>query len=77
MKHDNWPYTYGPPPENIPDGHGGWPGSWLILAFLIVAPLIYFGPQLGAVEAWLIDAYRAFDGWVAPIREFFFGKGEI
>ncbi len=70
MKNDNWPYKYGPPPEELPKNDNGWPGTWLLLAFLLIAPLIYFGPQLGAVEAWLVDLYRTVDNWVAPIREF-------
>jgi hypothetical protein len=50
--------------ENRPDGFT----SIAILAFVVVVPLIYFGPQLGAVEAWFVAIYRAIDGWVAPIR---------
>ncbi|NGO55870.1 hypothetical protein [Allomesorhizobium camelthorni] len=73
MKNDNWPYKYGPPPDELPENDHGWPGSWLLLAFLLIAPLIYFGPQLGAVEAWLFSLYRALDNWVAPIREFVLG----
>lgn len=73
MKNDNWPYKYGPPPDDLPEHDSGWPGSWLLLAFMLVAPLIYFGPQLGAIETWLIDVYRIIDGWVAPIRELVFG----
>lgn len=75
MKQDNWPYEHGPPPEELPEGDSGWPASWLIVAFFVVAPLIYFGPQLGAVEAWLIDFYRMVDQWVVPIRELFQGNG--
>jgi hypothetical protein len=58
-----------PPPEGSEDR----PDEFIsvpFLAFVIIAPLIYFGPQLGAVEAWLVDIYLAIDGWVAPIREF-------
>lgn len=73
MKNDNWPYKYGPPPEELPDSDDGWPGTWLLLAFLLIAPLIYFGPQLGAVEAWFADIYRMIDGWIVPIRELVFG----
>jgi hypothetical protein len=44
-----------------------------LLAFLVIAPLIYFGPQLGAVEAWIVDIYQAAVRWMAPIREFVLG----
>lgn len=47
--------------------------SLAILAFAVVGPLIYFGPQLGAIEAWFIDGYRMIDSWAAPIRELVFG----
>jgi hypothetical protein len=61
-----------PPPEGSEDRPDGFI-SVAILAFAIIAPLIYFGPQLGAVEAWIVDIYRTIDDWVAPVREFFFG----
>jgi len=55
--------------EDRPDGFI----SVAILAFVIVVPLIYFGPQLGAVEAWFVDLYLTVDGWVTPVRELFVG----
>ncbi len=73
MKNDNWPYHYGPPPEELPENDNGWPGTWLLLAFVIIAPLIYFAPQLGVIEAWLVGAYTKIDSWVAPVRELVFG----
>jgi len=73
MKQENWPYKHGPPPEELRESDNGWPGSWLLLAFVVVAPLIYFGPQLRAVEAWFVDVYRAIDSWVTPVRELLFG----
>lgn len=54
--------------RNFAESDNGWPGSWLLLAFVVVAPLIYFGPQLRAVEAWFVDVYRAIDSWVTPVR---------
>lgn len=69
---DERPHTQLPPPggsEDRPDGFI----SLVILAFAVVGPLIYFGPQLGAIEAWLIDGYRMIDSWAAPIRELVFG----
>jgi hypothetical protein len=70
MKNDNWAYKYGPPPEDLSEKDNGWPGTWLLLAFVVIAPLIYFSPELGSVEAWIVDLYHAADRWVAPIREF-------
>lgn len=61
-----------PPPEGSEDRPDGFI-SLAILAFAIVAPLIYFGPWLRTAEAWLFGLYRAFDNWVAPIREFVVG----
>jgi hypothetical protein len=77
MKNDNWAYKNGPPPEELPEHDSGWPGTWLLLAFFVIAPLIYFGPQLGAVETWLVDLYHVIEGWVAPIRDMFFGNGGV
>ncbi len=68
MKSD-WRNHQLPPPEGSEDRPDGFI-SIVILTFAIVAPLIYFGPQLGAVEAWFLDLYRTVDSWVAPIKEF-------
>lgn len=68
MKSD-WRNNQLPPPEGSEDRQDGFI-SIAILAFVIVALLIYFGPQLGAVEAWFFDIYRTVDSWVAPMREF-------
>ena len=75
MKND-WRNDQLPPPEGSEDRPDGFI-SIAILAFAIVAPLIYFGPQLGVVEAWFVDFYRTVDGWIAPIRELFFGNGNF
>jgi hypothetical protein len=72
--HDNWPYKYGPPPEDPPANDDGWPMSWLMLAFVIVGPLIYFGPQLRAIETWFVEVYGVIEGALAPIREVFPGN---
>jgi len=50
---DDWRTNHNqlPPPEGSEDRPDGFI-SIAILAFVVVAPLIYFGPQLGAVEAW-------------------------
>lgn len=71
---DDWRSNHNqlPPPEGLEDRPDGFI-SIAILAFVFVAPLIYVGPQLGAVEAWVVGAYRAIDSWAAPVREFIFG----
>ena len=70
MKND-WRNHQLPPPEGSEDRPDGFI-SIAIVAFAIVAPLIYFGPQLGSVEAWIVDLYHTVESWVAPIREFVF-----
>lgn len=67
-----WRNNQLPPPEGTEDRPDGFI-SIAVLAFVLVAPLIYFGPQLGAVEAWLADIFRTIDGWIGPIRELAFG----
>jgi hypothetical protein len=67
MKHENWAYKYGPPPED------GWPASWLTLAFVVVGPLVYFGPESRALEAWLFAAYRTIESWILPFRDWLLG----
>ncbi|MDQ6436296.1 hypothetical protein RB623_19735 [Mesorhizobium sp. LHD-90] len=71
---DDWRANHNPlpPPDGSEDRPDGF-SSVAILVFVAVAPLIYFGPQLGAFEAWLVDIFRRVDGWAAPIREFFLG----
>lgn len=61
-----------PPPEGLEDRPDGFI-SVAILAFIILGPLIYFGPQLGAFEAWLVDVYRMVDSWMAPVRDYLLG----
>lgn len=61
-----------PPPDGSEDGPDGFIAV-AILAFVVVGPLIYFGPQLGTVETWFVDMYGMIDNWVAPTREFVFG----
>ena len=70
---DEWWSTHNqlPPPEYSNDQPDGFV-SLAILAFVIVSPLIYFGPQIGAVEDWFISIYRVVESWVDPVREFFF-----
>ena len=69
---DERPHTQLLPPDGSEDRPDGFI-SLAILAFALVAPLIYFGPQLGAVENWFVDMFWTIDSWVAPIREFVLG----
>lgn len=71
MKND-WRNNQLPPPEGSEDRPDGFI-SIAILAFAIVAPLIYFGPQLGTIEAWIVNLYHTADRWAAPIRELVLG----
>jgi hypothetical protein len=63
MKNENWAYKYGPPSDELPQNDHGWPQSWLMLAFVVVGPLIYFGPELRTIEAWLVAACRTGGSW--------------
>jgi hypothetical protein len=69
MKHENWAYKYGPPPDELPENDHGWPQSWLMLAFVIVGPFIYFGPELRMIEANLVSAYHTVESWILLIRD--------
>jgi hypothetical protein len=71
MKND-WRNDLLPPPEGSEDRPDGFLPI-AILIFAIMAPLIYFGPQIGSVEAWIIDLYHAADRWMALIRELVLG----
>jgi hypothetical protein len=73
MKHENWAYKYGPPPDELPGNDHGWPQSWLMIAFVIVGPLIYFGPELRRMEKWVFGGYRAIESWILPFRDWLFG----
>jgi len=69
---DDWWFTHNqlPPPEYSNDQPDGFV-SLAILAFVIVAPLIYFGPQIGAVEDWFFSIYRVVESWAEPIKKLF------
>jgi hypothetical protein len=64
-----WHVNPVPPPDEPAERRDGFT-FFVIIVFVVLGPLIYFGPQLGAAEAWLMDAYSAIDRWVAPIRQF-------
>lgn len=69
---DERPHVQLPPPDGSEDRPDGFI-SLAILALAVVGPLIYFGPQLGVIEAWLAGSHSMIDSWVAPVREFVFG----
>lgn len=73
MKHENWAYKYGPPPDELPENDHGWPQSWLMIAFVIVGPLIYFGPGWRMIEAWLIGGYQKIELWILPLGDWLLG----
>ena len=62
------------PPLEDPEDKGSDPiSAYLLLAFVIVGPLIYFGPQLRTIEAWVVKAYSTVEGWLSPIRDWLVG----
>lgn len=69
---DDWRFQQLSPPDGSEDRPDGFVAI-AILTCVVVGPLIYFGPQLGAVETWFVDMYLTIESWVAPIREFVFG----
>lgn len=69
----NWHFRYGPPQGERPARDDDWPASYAFLAFSIIGPLIYFGPELRMVEAWIVDFYRMAETWLLPIRDWFLG----
>jgi hypothetical protein len=71
MKH-HWHIDPLPPPEESRDSPEGF-FSLALLVFVIIGPLIYFGPKLRVVEAWMADTYRLFEHWLSPIRDMFIG----
>lgn len=58
-----------PPPDEPVEWRDGFT-FFVVIVFVLLGPLIYFGPQLGAAETWLTDAYSTIDSWVAPIKQF-------
>ncbi|RTM10873.1 MAG: hypothetical protein EKK31_01350 [Hyphomicrobiales bacterium] len=61
-----------PPPEDSSDRPDGFVGLAL-LALIFISPMIYFGHQLGALEAWLLQAYGSIENWISPIRDWLLG----
>jgi len=69
----HWDTNPLPPPDGSDDKGPDPISMFLLLAFLVVAPLIYFGPQLRTIEAWLVTVYGAIEGWLIPIRDWLLG----
>lgn len=44
-----------------------------MLAFVVVGPLIYFGPHLRMLEGGIVRAYSTVEGCLIPIRDWFLG----
>lgn len=72
MKH-HWHIDPLPPPEHSNDNRSDGVSMYLLLAFVVVAPLIYFGPELRSVEAWIVSAYSTVEGWLLPIWDWLLG----
>lgn len=72
MKRD-WDINPLPPPEGSDDQGLDPISAFLLLAFVVVGPLIYFGPQLRMIEAWIVKAFNTVEGWLIPIRDWFLG----
>jgi hypothetical protein len=69
----HWDTNPLPPPDGSDDKGPDPVSAFLLLAFLVVAPLIYFAPQLRVIEVWLVTAYGAVEDWLNPIRDWFLG----
>lgn len=68
-----WDINPLPPPEGSDDKSPDPISAYLLLAFIVVGPLIYFGPQLRMIEAWIVKAYSTVEGWLIPIRDWAVG----
>jgi hypothetical protein len=44
-----------------------------MLAFAVVGPLIYFGPELRTIERGVVEVYHAIEGWILPVRDWLIG----
>ncbi|TGS85158.1 MAG: hypothetical protein E5V74_03215 [Mesorhizobium sp.] len=61
-----------PPPDDSADRPDGFVG-FALLALIVIGPLILFGHELGAMETWLVDVYKAVESWLLPVRDWFLG----
>ena len=71
MKQD-WHVEPLPPPDESYDSPDVFEGLAL-WALILIGPMIYFGHELGAIETWLLSAYRSLENLLLPIREWFLG----
>jgi len=69
----HWDINPLPPPEGSDEKSPDPISAYLMLAFVVVGPLIYFGPQLRTIEASIVKAYSTIEGWLIPIRDWFLG----
>ena len=69
----HWDINPLPPPEGSDDNGPDPISAFLLLAFVVVGPLIYFGPQLRTIEASIVKAYSTIEGRLIPIRDWFLG----
>jgi hypothetical protein len=63
----HWQIAPVPPPDDSTAGLDGFV-SFALLAFGILAPLIYFGAELRAVEAWIIEIYSVVENGLSHLR---------
>jgi hypothetical protein len=69
----HWDINPLPPPEGSDDNGPDPISGYLLLAFVVVGPLIYFGPHLRMLEGWIVRAYSTVEGWLIPIRDWSLG----
>jgi len=60
------------PPDESSDRPDGFV-DLALWALIVIGPMIYFGHQLGAVETWLLDAYKSLETLLLPIRDWLLG----
>ena len=66
----HWHINPLPPPDESTDGNDGFV-SFALLLFVIIGPLIYFGPELRTIETWIVDGYWTVETWLLQIRNWF------
>ena len=68
----HWQIAPVPPPDDSTAGLDGLV-SFALLAFVILAPLIYFAAELRAVEAWITEVYSTVENGLAHLRNMVIG----
>lgn len=69
----HWHINPLPPPKGSDGDHPNGTSMYLLLAFVVIGPLIYFGPELRAVETWIVSTYSTVEGWLLPIWDWLLG----